>query len=152
VTIEGFDVERGYEVEFTVPLPKPNPEVGKELVIREYWIPYELFQLLRKNPASNADRHHAALHPIGLLGNDGGNFRMYSPASQTLVIRDSEEAITRTLEEIEAATGFAVPRLHELFRVCAQAPLQPFPLPWQIAYVLEEHITARFIAAAKGGR
>jgi hypothetical protein len=88
---------------------------------------------------------------IGISENNGGRFTMYSPASERLVIRNSEEEIARFLDAIEAATGFdfSGPRLYEVFSVCAQAPLQPFPLRWEVAHAIEQHIMAKITAAAK---
>jgi hypothetical protein len=152
VTIEGFDLEKDFAVEFTLPPPRPHPEAGMQVVIEEYKIPDAVFKkaMPRNQSPATADEHHAALAPVLRMGAD--EFSMYSPASQTLVIKASKRSIRRLLEGIEKATGFRPlddPDLHTLFSLCAYLIYQPFPLSMAFPDAFDQHMRRQFEAAAR---
>jgi hypothetical protein len=151
VTIEGFDLVRDYAVEFTLRPPMAHPEAGAQLVIAEFKIPDAVFRKVwRSDPPATADEHHAALAPPLPTASDG--FTMYSPASQTLVIKASKDSIRRLLERIEKATGYrpwAGPSLRTLFSLCTYLPCQPFPLSPAFSEAFDQHMWRQFEAAAR---
>jgi hypothetical protein len=104
ISIEGFDMAE-HQVDFNLPPPRPLTAEEKDIIIREFKIPADILEKVStpKGQSLSAEAHHASLFESKGLG---GKFAMYSPASQSLILKMTRAEIELRLKKIEEVTGF----------------------------------------------